>query len=181
MRWAAVLVLVGLVAAAKADPIAEETLLLYIWNGEAPLRAQSARLLAQSIGRDSPRALDIGRFAVISNDPKVRVPLLEALIKAKVIERASAVQIPTAAVLERRIRQLLPKDKPERLPLVTQCKVTGGTARSATIECSTSQCAGACLHEMRTLQITTGVRWKIEELQIKRIDDSSCGFCNLDE
>ena len=95
--------LVGLVAAAKADPIAEETFLLQIWKGDAKMRASGAKLLAERIALGRERAIELGRFAVISNDPKVRVPLLEALIGQNVIERASAALVPTASVLERRI------------------------------------------------------------------------------
>lgn len=179
MRWGAVLVLVGLAAAVKADPIAEEAFLAQIRKGDAKQRASSAKLLADRIALGRERAIELGRFAVISNDPKVRVPLLEALIGQKVIERASAVLVPTASVLERRIRQLMPKDKPDELPTAQDCSVLEGNPRAVTLQCSTSRCTGSCMHATRTMKVTTGVRWKAEVIRSSRQDDGSCGDCML--
>jgi hypothetical protein len=177
MRWTALVVLGVAAGAALADPIAEETLVLQIRAGDAQMRAFAASMLAERVVQHRAHALDMARIAVLSDDPKVRVPLLEALVSTNAIERASAVQVPTASVLEKRIRQLLPKERPAELPLARQCTVVAGTARFATVECLTNQCRGACIHETRTLMVTTGVRWKIEEVQASRVDDGSCGDC----
>jgi hypothetical protein len=181
MQWGVtVLAVVGVVGGiAVADPIGEERLLEHIWKGDAKQRASSAKALAERIDGGHAHAIELGRSAVISNDPKVRVPLLDALIGQNVIERASAAFVPTASVLERRIRQLMPKEKPDELPTARNCSVLAGTPRAVTLHCSTSQCAGACMHVTRTLEVTTGVRWKIEVVQSNRMDDGSCGDCML--
>jgi hypothetical protein len=177
MRRLAVLAVFVSSGLALADPIADEELLLQILHGGARVRADAARQLRERTARGEQRALEFTQTAVLSDDPKVRVPLLEALIATRVIERASATLVPTAKVLDRRIRQLLPKENPEGLPRAADCKVTAGDARTATIECRTSVCQSACMRETRSFEITTGVRWKIDGVQSKRMDDGSCGDC----
>lgn len=181
MRRLAVLTMVVSGGFALADPVAEESLLLKIRHGDAATRAQAAQQLGERAAGDDQRSLEIAQGAVLSDDPRVRVPLLDALIAKRVIERASATLVPTAKVLDKRIRQLLPKEKPDQLPRAADCKVTAGTARTATIECRTSVCQGSCMRETRSFEITTGVRWKIDQVQSKRNDDGSCGECMLIE
>ena len=181
MRWGVTVLAVvgGIGGLAIADPIAEETFLAQIWKGDAKQRASGAKSLAERIASGHEHAIELGRSAVISNDPKVRVPLLEALIGQNVIERASAALVPTASVLERRIRQLMPKDKPDELPTAQSCSVLAGNPRGVIVHCHTSRCTGSCMHVTRTLAITTGVRWKVEVIQSSRQDDGSCGDCML--
>lgn len=173
----AVLMLGVIAGAAMADPIATDQLLARIWEGTPPIRAEAAKMLAERTARGDAHALDAAAAGVLSNDPAVRVPLLEVLITAKVIARASAVRVPTAKVLETKLRQLLPKATPAEIPRARQCKLVSGTARVATIECSTSRCGDACKHHTHTWSVTTGVRWKIEETQSRSVEDGSCGDC----
>ncbi|MBL0212532.1 MAG: hypothetical protein IPQ07_01465 [Myxococcales bacterium] len=177
MRWTAVLMLGVLAGAAMADPIATDRLLARIWDGTPPIRAEAAKALAERVAGGDQHTIDAAAAGVISDDPAVRGPLLEALITAKIIPRASAVRVPTASVLETKLGQLLPKAAPEKVPRARQCKVVGGSARAATIECATSSCGRACKHHTHTWSVTTGVRWKIEETQSRSVDDGSCGDC----
>ena len=103
MRWGVTVLAVvgGIGGLAIADPIAEETFLAQIWKGDAKQRASGATSLAERIASGHEHAIELGRSAVISNDPKVRVPLLEALIGQNVIERASAALVPTRAAAAR--------------------------------------------------------------------------------
>lgn len=181
MRSWAALVMVGVAMAAHADPIGRARLLDQTREGEPAERAEAAERIARRISTNNVETIDLALAAVISNDPKVRAPLFDALIAAKLIERAGAAQIPTASVLEKRIRQLLPKDRPASLPLARDCAVVTATARSAQIVCRTSNCGRACIHEMRSFRITTGVRWKVEEIQNTRTEDGACGHCELVE
>ena len=182
MRWGAgVAVAVMLGGLAFADPIAADKWLHLVREGTPARKREVVRALVEGIRTGGPLLLDVGRIAVISDDPAVRAPLIDALIAAKVIDRPTAAQVPTASVLQKRIRQLLPKEKPEQLPAASDCKLTGGTSRGAELTCNVSHCRGSCVRETRELTFTTGVRWTVVETQHRAIDDGSCGDCMLIE
>lgn len=182
MRWTAALAGLAVCAGvAFADPIRAQAMLAGTRERDAKTRSDAATRLAEAIQRGNARAVELGRFAVITNDPDVRAPIVDAMIAAKLVDRPTAALIPTAAVLDKRIHQLLRNEKPDALPTTDECKVTGGTARGAALECAVSRCPGGCIHVVRTFAVTTGVRWTIDQTERRESDDGSCGDCMLVE
>jgi hypothetical protein len=175
MRWSAVVVFV-VAGAASADPIPDLRLYEKTQSATAATRAEAARQLAERAAAGREHAIEFAQAAAISNDPKVRGPLLDALIAVKKIDKATAALVPTASVLEKKIRQLLPKDPADELPVAKDCRLTGGTAKGATLECTAHRCDG-CDAIRRSFRVTTGVRWTIDKDQTSRRDDGSCGHC----
>jgi hypothetical protein len=185
MRPSAVLPVLGVLALigaiAIADPIAADRWSQILRQGTPARKREIVRSIVDSIQRGSEVSIAMARLAVISDDPAVRAPLIDALIAAKVIDKTTAAQVPTASALQRRIRQLLPKEKPDQLPAATDCMVTGGTNRGAELTCHVSRCPGSCRHETRDLTITTGVRWAVVKDQHRATDDGTCGDCTFVE
>ncbi|MBA3462916.1 MAG: hypothetical protein H0T46_23370 [Deltaproteobacteria bacterium] len=176
MQWRLVVAVVVVTGAAVADPVPDERLFEKIQSANAATRAEGARQLAKRAAAGQEHAIELAQEAAISNDPKVRGPLLDALIAAKKIDKATAALVPTASVLEKKIRQLLRKDSAENLPVAKDCRITGGTAKGATLECNARRC-DRCDAIRRSFRVTTGVRWTIDKDQSSRRDDGSCGHC----
>jgi hypothetical protein len=182
MRW---LVVVGVVAMAGVaiadDGVRTVTLARRILDtrGTTPAeRHRAADDLAQLVAKDETARVQAS-FVVLTDDPKIRAPLIHALIDAEVISRATAAQVPTASTLTSQLGKLLARTKPLVVPVAKDCGLTGGTARSATIDCIASRCESGCRRVTTELRVTTGKRWSVRVVHESSSDDGSCGDCML--
>ena len=166
-----VLALIGL-ALASADPLSIRAIRDRTRSTDPAVRASAAEQLAKF--RGSQIATGFIASAAISDDPAVRGPLIDALVRDGVIPKAGAIHVPTAKVLERMLARLYPKRSGKELPDVTSCTVLSGTERAAVVGCTISRCENID-HVTITFEITTGVRWNGAEPVRKAVADGSCG------
>ena len=166
-----VLVVLAIAGLASADPINLGAIRERTRSMDPAVRAAAAEQLAKFRGSF---ALGFVASAVISDDPSVRGPLIDALVREGVLPKVGAIHVPTAKVLERMLARLYPKRSGKELPEVTSCSVTSGTERAATVLCGISRCEGI-MHVTIGFELTTGVRWTAAEPQRKAVADGSCG------
>lgn len=170
MRWLpVVLVLAGV---ASADPLSIGALRDRTRSPDGPTRAAAAEQLAKFTG--SQIATGFIASAAISDDPAVRGPLIDALVREGVLPKAGAIHVPTASVMARMLPRLYPKRGAKDLPEVRTCTVLGGTERGTRVGCAISRCE-SIMHVTITFEITTGVRWSGAEPARRAVADGSCG------
>lgn len=180
MRWLVPLLMVAVAGVGSTGPIRPKRLAEHPSLGAtAAEREKAVRELAAMVRAGHDQASNDAMRLVIADDPKIRGPLIEALIDAELISRATAAQVPTATVLTKQLAKLLAKTKPVVVPLAKDCRVTGGTAQFATLACDASRCSGSCQHHRTRLTVTTGKRWAISDVQQGSNEDGACGHCML--
>jgi hypothetical protein len=182
MRWLAIVGVVAMAGVAIADDGTGtfELAQLIRDTGGTPRaeRHRAADELARRTAKDE-EARQQASFVVLTDDPKVRAVLIHALIDAAVISRATAAHVPTAKTLSSQLAKLLARTKPLAVPTAKDCAVTGGTARSATIDCIASRCESSCRRVTTELRVTTGKRWSISDVHESSSDGASCGHCRV--
>lgn len=136
-----------------------------------------AREIAALVRQGNEDAIQEARRLVITNNAKIRSPVIQALIDAGSITRATATYVPTATALTSQLKKLLRDKKVWAIPVASDCAVTGGTDRFATLTCGVSRCGHACRHETTTVIVSTGVRWRVDDLQARSNEDGACGHC----
>jgi hypothetical protein len=161
---AAALVTVALVLAplrATAGVGDELDLMAQLRSTNARERETAARTVAGRAARgDAVSILIAGDFAV-TDDLRVRALLVDALAAAGAISPSARAFVPTASVLERRLRQQLANQPADRLPRGNQCSLIGAAARGVKLVCRPDPYCGDVGVVDRTFAITTGVRWEI--------------------
>ena len=172
------LVVLGLAGAAAAAPPRNDELVERTRAASAESRLAAAKDLARL--PVSARVIAALKVAGISDDPEVRVLLLDALVARGILSPAARVHVPTRNVLAKMIPRLFPKRRASMLPDPALCTIATGTERAVTLSCARSWCERD-VRVSEPFEITTGVRWSGVLGGITRSADGSCGNVMLFE
>ena len=170
------LVVLGLAGMAAADPTRNDLLVERTRATSPEARLAAAKDLARL--PTSTRVIAALKVAAISDDPDVRVILLDALVARQILPPAARLHVPTRAVLARMFPKLYPKRAPNTLPDPAMCSISSGTERAVAISCVRSRCDDD-VHVSEPFEITTGVRWSGTVGRTRRSADGTCGNVRL--